>query len=215
MSQKTIDKICLYRITHIENIPHILKYGIVRKDSQNRNPQYVPIGDKSLIDFRHTKQVSVDKDGVITLGDFIPFYFGVRMPMLYVIQHGGNCVEQAWNPDLIVYIAISLQKIIDLNYNFYFSDGHATDSMTTVYHANEISQLPSIIDWDAVIAKQWSGDQIDRDLKRRKQAECLIRDDISPDVIIGYVCYSQSSKDRLIAMGIDENQIKVSPQSYY
>lgn len=210
-----IDNIYLYRMTHIENIPHILKYGIVHNSSINRNPRFVSIGDRSLINFRYTKHVPVYNDGVITLGDYIPFYFGVRMPMLYVIQHGGNYVEQARDPDSIIYIVVSLRKIIELNYIFYFSDGHATDSISTIYQSNEVSQIPNKIDWDAVKVKHWSGDTIDRDIKRRKQAECLIKNDISPDAIFGFVCYSQASKDRLIEMGIVPDKIKIYPKAYY
>jgi hypothetical protein len=80
----------IYRMTHILNIPHILKYGITHKASSYANTHYVPIGDTSLINTRSSKQVQVTNGNilaegvVITLGDFIPFYFGVRMPMLYV-----------------------------------------------------------------------------------------------------------------------------------
>jgi hypothetical protein len=80
-----LSQINIYRMTHIENIPHILQYGITHRNSPNANPDYVTVGDKSLIDKRNTKQVSIENDGTIVLGDFIPFYFGVRMPMLYVI----------------------------------------------------------------------------------------------------------------------------------
>jgi len=31
-----LNKVVIYRITHIENIPHILQYGITRKDSQHK-----------------------------------------------------------------------------------------------------------------------------------------------------------------------------------
>lgn len=94
MQPKTIENICLYRITHIENIPHILQYGIVHRTSSNFNNRFISIGDKSLINFRSSKSVTVGNSRIV-LGDYIPFYFGVRMPMLYVIQLGGNFVDKA------------------------------------------------------------------------------------------------------------------------
>ena len=39
-----------FRLVHIDNIPLILKYGIVRKNSVNAISDYVPIGDNSIID---------------------------------------------------------------------------------------------------------------------------------------------------------------------
>lgn len=209
-----IDNICLYRMTHIANIPHILQYGIVHSSSPNRNPQFVPIGDASLIDFRSTKFVTVGNQGIV-LGDYIPFYFGVRMPMLYVIQHGGNFVEKARNPEEIVYVAVPLKQIIASNLVCYFSDGHATDCLTTFYDKNSINRLPFIIDWQAVKARYWAGDGIETDIKRRKQAEMLIKGDVPSSLIIGYVCYNDKAKAKLVSFGIDENAIKVCPNAYY
>jgi len=34
----------VYRITHIENIEHVLQNGITHKNSPNHNPQYKSIG---------------------------------------------------------------------------------------------------------------------------------------------------------------------------
>ncbi|HQP90484.1 MAG TPA: DarT ssDNA thymidine ADP-ribosyltransferase family protein, partial [Bacteroidales bacterium] len=86
---KNINDIEIYRITHIDNIPHILKNGITHKDSLKKNLNYKNIGDISLISIRSSKKIGVSncEDNVvkeINLGDFIPFYFDVRMPMLYV-----------------------------------------------------------------------------------------------------------------------------------
>lgn len=214
MRMMTIDEICLYRMTHIENIPHILQYGVVHHSSPNRNPNYISIGDKSLINFRSTKSVPVGNYSIV-LGDFIPFYFGVRMPMLYVIQLGGNYVEKARKAEEIVYVAVSLKKIIESNLLFYFSDGHAIDFLTTFYDRTSIDALPSIIDWNAVKSLIWSGDGIPTDIKRRKQAEFLVKQDLSPDFIIGFVCYDNKAKNQLISYGIDEQKIKVFPNAYY
>lgn len=209
-----IDNIHLYRMTHIENIPHILQYGIVHHSSPNRNPNYISIGDQSLINFRSTKSVPVGNNSII-LGDFIPFYFGVRMPMLYVIQIGGNFVKEARKADEIVHVAVPLKKIVESSFLFYFSDGHATDILTTFYDKNSIDKLPSIIDWNAVTSIKWSGDGIETDIKRRKQAEFLVKHDLSPDFIAGFVCYNDKAKNQLISYDIDGQRIKVFPKAYY
>lgn len=210
----SIDKICLYRMTHIDNIPHILQYGIVHRSSPNRSSCFVSIGDKSLIDYRNTKSVFVGSKTIV-LGDFIPFYFGVRMPMLYVIQHGGNYVEKARKAEEIVYVVVPLKEIVESGSLYYFSDGHATDSLTTFYDANDIKELPSIIDWDAVKSRFWSGDGIETDIKRRKQAEFLVKEDLPANSIVGFVCYNDNAKSKLVSYGIVENIIKVFPNAYY
>ena len=113
-----IEQIKLYRMTHIKNIPHILKYGITHKNSPNCNQNFITIGDLSLIDIRSLKQVTIDNGNFldinaahITLGNYTPFYFGIKMPMLYVMQNGGNFVEKATPAKDIVYLACSLLNI--------------------------------------------------------------------------------------------------------
>jgi len=215
-----LSKIHIYRMTHIENVPHILQIGITHKSSPNANPDYVAIGDVSLIDTRATKQVNISNGnrsqsyGSIVLGDFIPFYFGIRMPMLYVMQHGGNYVEKVTPAKDIVYLVCSVNDIAQSEITYYFSDGHATDFLTLFYDSSRINDISTIIDWKAVIANYWSGEE-NLILKCKKQAEFLAADDIPPEFIKGLVCYNQEAKDKLLTMGIESDKIKIIPNAYY
>jgi len=211
-----------YRITHIENIPHILLNGITHKDSRNRNPEYREIGDICLINTRNERTVTVDNgnpeqvDGSVSIipGHFIPFYFGVKMPMLYVAQHGGNFVENATPASDIIYMACSVTGIIAADFDFFFTDGHATDKLTSVYDRSKINELVRIIDWDAVKSSYWGGNE-NLNIKRKKQAEFLVRGDLSPELIIGFGCYDETARNRLIKFGIDNDKIKVIPKAYF
>jgi hypothetical protein len=216
-----LNKVILYRITHIENIPHILQYGITHKDSINTNTVYINIGDLSLIDTRSKKKVNIDNgeynpNGMvtITLGDYIPFYFGVKMPMLYVAQHGGNFVERATSPTDIIYLGCSVSKIISSKLNFYFSDGHATDMLTSFYDKSKIDELVNIVDWDAVKSSYWGGAE-NLNIKRKKQAEFLVSGDLSVEFIIAFGCYNEKAKDKLISYGVASEKIKIIPQAYF
>lgn len=71
-----------FRILHIDNMPHVMKYGLVHNDSPFASDSFVPIDDMSVMDARSTKQLP---DGSF-LSEYIPFYFGPRSPMLYNIQ---------------------------------------------------------------------------------------------------------------------------------
>lgn len=213
--------IIIYRMTHIENIPHILANGITHKNSPYRNPYYKNIGDLSLISNRSHKEIPVDNGNYqnlnspkIILGEFIPFYFGIRMPMLYTAQIGGNFVENATPPESIVYLACSVNCIIASNHEYYFSDGHATNNYSSFYNSNEILRINDILDWNAITSTYWGG-QENLNIKRKKQAEFLVREDISIDAIVGFGCYNESAKDILISYGVKENQIKVIPKGYF
>lgn len=180
------------------------------------------IGDLKLIDTRSRKKVIVDNGEfhfnnnlvTISLGDFIPFYFGVKMPMLYVAQHGGNFVESATSPIDIIYLGCAVREIISSKHNFYFTDGHATDNLTVFYDKSKIDDLVNIIDWDAVKSSYWGGSE-NLNVKRKKQAEFLVSGDLSPKFITAFGCYNDDAKNKLISFGIANHMIKIIPKAYY
>lgn len=52
-------------------------------------------------------------------------------------------------------------------------------------------------------------------VKRKKQAEFLVSDDLNPNLIIGFGCYNEIAKNRLLEMGVEESKIKVIPNGYF
>lgn len=212
----------VYRMTHIQNVPHILKWGITHRKSAHADAGFISIGDESLISNRSTKTVTVDNGDFlgdedypeITLGDYIPFYFGIRMPMLYVIQQGGNFVKRPTAAKDIVYLVCPLKKIVESGIDYYFSDGHATDKLTSFYDSSKIGDLDKIIDWTAVKAQYWGGND-NLNVKRKKQAELLVADDLPAKFVTGIGCYNEAAKQRIIEMGFMEDKIKVIHGAYY
>jgi hypothetical protein len=199
----------LFRMTHIENISHIIEHGITHKNSPYANPNFVPIGDGSLINARNTFKLS---NGTL-LGQYIPFYFGIRTPMLYVVQKGFNHVSPTIVEN-IIYCVSSVQQIIRHNLEFVFTDGHAVDSFSTLYYPADIEKVETLIDRKAVDAKYWKDDN-DLDLKRRKEAEFLVLGDIPFSAIRGFAVYNDVAKNKLINMGLDASIIKVKTGFYF
>jgi len=195
-------------MTHIENIRHIMQHGITHHSSANRNPDYKPIGDNSLINSRSNRELSDGRK----LGDFIPFYFGYRTPMLYVIWRGYNGVALTKQDD-IVYIVSNVQKIIDLQLEFVFTDGHAVDAYTSFYNKTNIEEMSNIIDFNAVKAKYWI-DENDLDKKRKKEAEFLIADVIPYSAVLGYIVYNTKAQEELERMNT-EKKIVIRPDYYF
>jgi len=117
-------------------------------------------------------------------------------------------------PTEIVYLSISLQKLILTGIDFFFTDGHATDNLTSFYDKTKISELVNIIDWTAIKSRYWGGSE-NLNAKRKKQAELLISGDLEPKLIMGMGCYNEEAKKRLISMGVCQEKIKIIPQSYY
>lgn len=196
-----------FRITHIDNMAHIIKHGLVRRDSLYRNHDFVPIGDRRVID----KRMAVRPKG-LDISRFIPFYLGPRSPMLYVIQHGYNGVQQI-APELIVYCTIRLEDLVKGNIDCIFTDGHALSAITSFYDKQSLSQIDQIVAYDDVYASVWNTS--DPDLKRRKEAELLLMTDLPPYMICGYVVYNDWAKQKLLACGVNEKKVVVKPDYYF
>lgn len=204
-----LNKAYLYRMTHIENVPHILEHGVTHVSSVHTNKSYKTIGDNSIISTRNNFDLPNGKKP----GAYIPFYFGARMPMLYVIQKGYNGVPVTPAKD-IVYCISSVQKVVDHNLPFVFTDGHAVDGLSGFYEQKDLPNIDQILDKKAIDATYWHKDD-DLDLKRRKEAEFLIETDIHVTAIIGRVVYNEEAKKHLLTMGIPEKKIYVKPNCYF
>jgi hypothetical protein len=201
--------IYLFRIIHVENILHILKFGITHHTSPNRNPNYKSIGDSSLITTRSSVLLNSGK----LLGEYIPFYFGYCMPMLYVIQNGFNDVK-ALHPEEIIYCVLTVELIQKHKLDFIFTNGHATNRFSKFYDKSNLDKIKELVDFKAVESKYWNPED-DLDLKRRKEAEFLVGSDIPFSAIYGFGVYNEKSRDQLINYGISENIIKIKRNYYF
>ena len=180
------NKIWLYRITHYQNIPHILQYGLVTANSKNTNAAFVSIGDNSLIQTRKKIEVTIAPFG--NLSDYIPFYFGPHSPMLLQIKTGDQGVTQRPQSE-IVYLISSLNAIEQNNCKYIFFDGHAWDKMSLPY--SNKTDLDKI-EWSVVKGKQWNNTEEHIDRKRRKQAELLVHSHVPITCIEHIVAYDKN-----------------------
>jgi hypothetical protein len=204
-----LSTILLYRMTHIRNIPHILKHGITHISSASRHKNYVAIGDGSLINARSNFSMPNGK----MLGEYIPFYFGPRMPMLYVMQKGFNGVTPV-SPIDIVYCITSVQAIHEAELDYVFTNGHAVDGFSEFYYPENIKKILSIVDLNAVNRKYWKA-ETDLDLKRRKEAEFLVEGDIPVSAIESFAVYNPAIATQLKKMTAYNGQSLIVNSNYY
>lgn len=199
-------------MTHIENIPHVLEHGITHRNSPNHNPNFVPIGDSRLIN----KRTEWPMPNQQRLGDYTPFYFGPRMPMLYTIQRGYSGVHSV-SPEKIVYCVTSIGDIKACSsVDFIFTDGHAIEGFSSFFTADSLPDIGQLLDWGAIKSKYWTDDNDPTsDLKRRKQAEFLLMGDLPISAIRGYIVYDEPAKTILVRLGINPERVLVKPDFYF
>lgn len=198
-----------FRLVHIKNIPHILDVGFVLPTSPKASDGYIQIGDSVVISKRH----SLPNSGNLDLRQYIPFYLGPRSPMLYVIQRGYNGVT-CFHPSELVYCIVRLSDIREQGIECMFTDGHAFSAITNYYTKDDLVKIDDLVKREDVYAKFWNVED-DIDLKRRKEAELLIKNELPAKYIKGFVVYNNVARVQLIDYGIAESMIAVRESFYF
>jgi len=165
----------IYHITHVDNLPNIIQARGLRSDSVMiaQGGPVTTIG-MSKIKQRRLKEIEVYCHQDTMVGEYVPFYFGPRSVMLYILY-------RADDPDLgyrggqskIVHLEADLNETIawaeQQKRLWAFSLSNA--GAYYVQFRNQRAQLNQI-NWEAVAARNWSSPPI----KEGKQAEFLLHE---------------------------------------
>lgn len=202
----------IFRMTHLSNVSHALQNGLWTKGAPNANTNYESIGDSSIISSRTAMPVNVPPGG--TMADYIPFYFGARSPMLYVIKNGYNFVKKTRQSE-IVYLVVPYSKVLEHGLKWFFTDGNARDYSSQ--HFSSESDFGKL-DWDTIMSQDWANSEDDRDRKRRKQAEFLIYQHVPASCFSHIIAYDSKTANIVASLvkqlGLNVT-VKASPKHYY
>ena len=153
----------LYHITHIENLPGILRDGLLCHRRAN------PLRDISNADIQyHRSDKLVPGLEGLTLHDFVPLFLAPRPPMLSALRE---------MQEEIIYLLISPDVL--LQPQVVFTNGNAR-SNNTQFH-QQIRELVGL-DWNLLRARYWNHDDPTqhRENKRRRSAEVLVPGRLAP-----------------------------------
>lgn len=201
----------IYRIVHRDNLQIFIDEDKLLSPNRATNPNYIPIGETDLIRQRGTKDITIDPFG--EMRDYIAFYFGTRSPMLYCIYHGYDVQQRPQNE--IIYLVSSIETLDSHACKYVFTDGHSFAALSQFF--NDKQDLRQI-DWNAVRLKRWYNTEDDPDRKRRKEAECLIYQEMPLSAIIGIGVYNQEAFDYIIKVMSDNKisiPVRIKPEWYY
>lgn len=163
---------CVYHITHVENLPSIIREAGLWSDSKmiERGGPNAAIGMSSIKQRRLALPVRCYPDDHV--GDYVPFYFCPRSVMLYVISQA-NHPELAYRGGQgpIVHLESDLREVVEwaetAGVRWAFSLSNAGTSYTEF--RNRWDQLQEI-DWVSVAATDFRAPEV----KEGKQAEFLV-----------------------------------------
>lgn len=113
--------------------------------------------------------------------------------MLYVITKGNDPEVIKTNPDEIIYLVSSIEKIIEYNLKFVFTDRHAR-----LKHAKFYSQVQDLekLNWSIINSPNW-GRQYGSERMEIKQAEFLVHRHVPFEALLGIACKDEE-KEKLI-----------------
>jgi hypothetical protein len=185
----------LYYITHIDNIPSILKLGILSHERvEAEHVQFTPIYDAQIIANRRGRQTP---DGR-SLWSFANLYFQPRNAMLYRVL-----CEKPIND--IVFLAV--RPDILSRTDIFISTGNAAHSASDILPATEGQRIIPQIRKDAE-KEYWT--EADGS-KRKMMAECLVPDMIPPELIQAIYVASHDAVAKIKAM-LQQLKLPVIPE---
>ena len=194
---------CVFHITHLNNIPAVIKKGILSKNLvQKERIQFKDISEDKIQEVRARKVIPFTEH---TLHDCVPMFFGARPPMLYAVRFKGILQEE------IVYVLVSWDIL--KREDVWFTDGNARSDKTNNFYQGE--EHLDKVDFNAVEAHYWGEDD---ELKRKRQAEVLKLNSVLLDDIVGFVVYNDSIKIKLESMLIAQRITKkvfIAREFYY
>lgn len=185
----------MFRITHITNVPWILQNGLHCRSSGAVDPNFVRIGNASLIDKRQHFPVPIAPGGA--LSDYVPFYFTPRSIMLYNIVTGHKDTPIVPKSEIVTIVA-RLRNIRGAGINAVFTDQHAVSK--TAQYFNDLQNLDKI-DWTILRNSDFKRDPDDPGKTLRYHAEALVHGFLPCGQIDGIGCRSENEKGTLEGFG--------------
>jgi hypothetical protein len=155
----------IYHITDIANLRGIVEAGGLRADAAMSAFHPEVIG-YDHIKKRRATEIRIGCCGNRFVGEFVPFYFCPRSPMLYSINRG-NTGRPAGCQRSIVHLVSTVGLALAGATDWAISDGNAGASHSLFY--KDLKELGAL-DWHAIRAAQWQG------RTHQKMAEFLVAD---------------------------------------
>ncbi len=208
------DPVLLYHITHLDNLPGILRAGCLHcyRQMSDGGLHPVNIAYPGIQDRRATTSVPIGPGGV--LHDYVPFYFAPRSPMLYALHR--NQVEGYSGGQVpIVHLVTSVARLTETGHQFVYTDGHATMVFSRFFA--DVADLDQI-DWPVMQERYWNDTPEDPDRKRRRQAEFLVYSRVEWPAMIGFGVIDSRVEARVNAILAEHDVtalVRVRRQWYY
>lgn len=105
--------------------------------------------------------------------------------------HNKTVKDYQGGQNAILHLVTKIEKVIESNLPFAFTDGHAEMQVSQFY--DDLADLNKI-DWEIMRDKYWRDTVEDGDRTRRRQAEFLVYNNFPTNLITGIAAISETVK---------------------
>lgn len=182
------DQTLIYHITDVTNLTGILKSGGLLSDvaMAQSGLANINIGHNHIKQRRMTQYRVPCADNRF-VGEFVPFYYCPRSPMLYTVNMG-NTGRPKGCQATIVHLVSTVAHALALNRPWAISDMNAGSALAEF--SSNIATL-DVLDWTAIQADYW------RECAMPKAAEFLVADHFEWSAVQSIGCYDAGSSQRV------------------
>jgi len=163
----------IFHFTHLDNLATILADGGLWSDSACAKMQRA-VARSGSSEIKQRRLATPIESGVGMggcVGDYVPFYFAPRSPMLFSISRG-NVPGVSADQDPLVYLVACAEEFKPPA--FVVTDGNAAGGLTSHYGTH--ADIAVRVDAQLMQAVYWNNTDEDGDRKRRRAAEFLVHD---------------------------------------
>lgn len=177
----------IFHFTPASNVPKIIAAGGIHPDNVmfTQPEKYTDCASADIKTARRTKAVPVHPYGYV--GDYVPFYYAPRSPMMSAISKGQ--VPGYDDSHGLVYIASSVAQVDAADLPWVCTDGNARAGITHFYNTRE--ELEERTDWQIMREKYWRNTDEDGDRRRRRAAEFLVYNFFPLSLVTGIATHNQ------------------------
>jgi hypothetical protein len=195
----------LYHMCHSRNVASINQNGILSRTAMRNSQQFFKdIADSEIVEKRGRYIDSVHNK---SLHEYASLYINPRNSMLYRMGYGENGEFDSRNLDDIVIVEVTGNLIRSPNWAI-FSDGNAASQNSKYYKPGDWEGL-SKLNRNEIFSSTWEGKE---DIKRKMQAEVLVRDKVNPGEIRGFHFRTQEALEKLPPLRCQKS---VSPHLFF
>ena len=201
------EQVLIYHITDVANLPGMIAEGGLNSDAvmAKRNPEII---GHNHIKRRRLNEIPVPCCKWRWVGEFVPFYFCPRSPMLFAINKGNTGRPEGCQKS-IVHLVSTMSAGIATGNAWAVSSGNAGARHTT--YSAKLDALDSL-DWTAIRATQWQS------VQHQKAAEFLVADFFPWIAIQEIGCENSVTADKvrkLLADATHQPAVAIKTNWYY